>query len=71
MYEAEKHFKHLENMIESMTHEECCNPNLLAKVMAGPHSPWHVAAGMPFTHRADRSAKECNAYKKQGRASGL
>ena len=39
MNEAEKQFKTFESMINSMTLEERSNPDLLAKVIAGPHSP--------------------------------
>ena len=40
MNEAEKQFKNFESMINSMTLEERSNPDLLAKVIAGLHSPW-------------------------------
>ena len=36
---AEKQFKNFESMINSMTLEERSNPDLLAKVIAGPPSP--------------------------------
>ena len=64
--EAEKQFTSLKRMINNITLEERCNPNLIAKAMAGPHFPWHVASGMPFTHRAGQAAKVRNAFKRPG-----
>ena len=48
MNEAEKQFKNFESMINSMTLEERSNPDLLAKVIAGPLFLCAVTLYMPL-----------------------
>ena len=68
MNEAEKQFKNFESMINSMTLEERSNPDLLAKVIAGPHAPVYCQSVyvLHAQRRPTIQGMQCSQQRGQG-----